>query len=122
MKGPERLRLQFTHQNMFYKLLVGMGALPLRFMDDQNAESLGLGGSADLRHQWSGRQHGSAERGVGQGDEGWWESDRIQGQSTAEYPRGSELLSQRRDLAYGVVEFGEVIEKLHARTQKSPSS
>ena len=88
--------------------LVGMGILPLKFMDGQNAESLGLKG--DEVFDISGlsdtmKPKVCCER---EGKESRWKSDRVQSHGIIEHRRGGELLPQRRHIAYGVEKFDEV--------------
>jgi hypothetical protein len=89
--------------------LVGMGVLPLRFAEGQNAESLGLDGSEvfdieGLNDKIKPKAELTVKAKKADGKV-------IEFKATAllEHRCGSELLSQRRHPAHGAEEFGEVV-------------
>ncbi len=89
--------------------LVGMGVLPLRFVEGQNAETLGLTGREVFEIEGSGRWHGSPIHPDRESRSTGWEGHRLQGPSAIEHRYRSELLSQWRHPPYGLAQFGGMI-------------
>ncbi len=78
-KGPMLQGVKAVIAESFERIhrsnLVGMGVLPLRFTQGQNAESLGLDGSEDVFNRRLERRYQTSKRSHGQGEEIRWESD-----------------------------------------------
>jgi aconitate hydratase len=110
-KGPMLQGVKAVIAESFERIhrsnLVGMGVLPLRFAEGQNAESLGLDGSEvfDIEGLMTTSNPKRVHR---QSQESRRQGDRVQSHRAAEHRCGSELLPQRRHPAHGAAEFGEV--------------